>query len=381
MIITTCLCVNSAVAQFVDEFDQGVTGWDYFTGDGVATMEFSAANGVATMAIDARKDPHNVWWSIIKRNVASDLDMNKLAQDDFELRVEARIRLYDAPKRVNFMINTNRTNDFHEHLREYDIAENGKWTVISFTTNNLKVQPGDDVNVQLGATDFGYQTYKVELDYYKAEVVDTRRAEADSGEPLIYHPPVAPLSEFAHQLKAGQLANINTEFPQVNFSDWDNQSAPLLSVYSSQWAVMKWDFSELKSTIAAGPSVLALTTTSFLSGGNFSALYGEELGIEFGKVRVIEILGGDATWQQNSVTYHSLTQGKPYAEVFNTQMIFDTEVVSEKGGKTFITLSRPVTQRLLDGTTKGILIRPLGAVVASFNAGQEAPVLYLNVKE
>ena len=49
------------------------------------------------------------------------------------------------------------------------------------------------------------------------------------------------------------------------------------------------------------------------------------------------------------------------------------------------TISEPVLQRLLDGTTKGLAIRPLGAVVASFysmeyKGGKYAPVLHFNAE-
>ena len=43
------------------------------------------------------------------------------------------------------------------------------------------------------------------------------------------------------------------------------------------------------------------------------------------------------------------------------------------GGKTYVVLPRPVLQRLLDGTTRGIALRPLGAINASFYASENAP--------
>ena len=99
---------------------------------------------------------------------------------------------------------------------------------------------------------------------------------------------------------------------------------------------------------------------------------------------VIEILGGDAAWDQETVTYASLMQGKPYDEVFNPQMIIDLELASAPGGKAFFTLQRPVMQRLLDGRSKGILIRPLGAlsgsIYASENPAGHGPVLHFNTR-
>jgi hypothetical protein len=99
---------------------------------------------------------------------------------------------------------------------------------------------------------------------------------------------------------------------------------------------------------------------------------------------VIEIFGGQPDWDQEKVTYDNFIQGKPYAEVFNTQMIFDIEPDNRPGNKNLITISQPVIQRLLNGTTKGLLIRPLGAINASFYAsenqqGQMGPKLHFNI--
>jgi hypothetical protein len=46
-------------------------------------------------------------------------------------------------------------------------------------------------------------------------------------------------------------------------------------------------------------------------------------------------------------------------------MIYDTCVNETRGGKTWITLSRPVLQRLVNGKTLGLAIRPLGAINAA----------------
>ena len=83
------------------------------------------------------------------------------------------------------------------------------------------------------------------------------------------------------------------------------------------------------------------------------------------------------------MTYDNFIQGKPYAAVFNTQMIYDIKLDETPGGKNYITISQPVMQRLLNGTTKGLLIRPLGAINASFYAsenqdGKMGPKLHFN---
>ncbi|SMO86760.1 hypothetical protein [Gracilimonas mengyeensis] len=374
-------------AQFVDHFEDGdVDGWDYYTGDGEATVTFTPGESSALIMVDASDDRHNVWWAIIKRNVASYLDMEKLQQPEYELRVEARVKVSHAPRRLNFMINTQRTTDYHKQLREYDIQDATGWHVISMTTEDLDAMPGDDLNVQLGVTDWGYGTYKVELDYYKAAIVNVNEAEPDKGEPLVYHPPIPPLESFSHKLMVSQDAVVNTTFPEVNFSNWQVESrykVPVLTVDDDQWAILRWDFDDINPLKAESAGMLELSTYSVIDGGNYEAVYGEELGMEFGKVRIIEILGGKENWTDDTVTYEELTEGQPYEAVFNEQMIFDTEVTYRQGGKTHVSLSRPVMQRLLSGITKGILIKPLGAINASFyssEAEQDSlrPRIYFN---
>lgn len=361
----------SAQAQFIDAFDDGdVAGWDVFTGDGAATMDFEARDGFARMSVDATADRHNVWWAILKRPVSEVVDLERLAEPGTELRVEARIRLSDAPRRVNVMINTNRTTDFHEHLAEFDVADTTGWHTISYTTTDLDARPGDTLYVQLGMTDWGVGTYHLDLDSYQADVVDTPAAP-DVGEPLPYHPPTPPAATFDHHLAATHDAPIRPDEPDVAFGDWralgPEGEVPVLSVGGDQWAVLRWDLGELAGATASGPGLLTLTTHSLARGGGYVARYGEDLGVEFGKVRVVEIHGGAPDWDGATVTYGSLLDGQPLDDVVNGQMIFDTDV-APGGGTTTVTISRPVLQRILDGTTTGLLLRPLGAIHAAFYA-------------
>jgi hypothetical protein len=105
--------------------------------------------------------------------------------------------------------------------------------------------------------------------------------------------------------------------------------------------------------------------------------------MEFGKIRVIEILGGDPEWDQDKVTYNNFIDGRNYPQVFNEQMIYDFEPSDQQGGKNFITISKPVLQRLLDGKTKGLMLRPLGAMDASFysSESESGPKLYFNKRK
>ncbi len=372
-------------ADFFDDFtNKSVDGWQTFTGDGNAQLKFLSMDGFARMQVDATKDQHNIWWTIIKRDVAQSLDMEKLKSPDYELRVEARVRPSHAPRRVNFMLNTQRTTDFHEHLREYDLGQSSDWQVISFTTRNFDALPGDQVNVQLGVTDWGPGEYYLDIDYYRAEVVKVKNAKPDVGEPLVYHPPTPSLDTFKQQVKVKHDAAISSVFPKVNFNNWKSDNARVLTVSAGQYPLLRWDLQNYRGKKADGAGVLALTTQSVQKGGNYVAALGEDFGIEFDKVRVFEIFGGDADWQQSSVTFANFTQGKDLQSAINGQMIFDTDV-AEANGKTLVTIPRPVLQRILDGTTRGLLLQPLGALEVSFydsehGDGGQAPTLHFNTR-
>ncbi len=378
-------------AQFRDDFNgTEIEGWFAVAGDGDAKVEVVPMDGFARLNIDATADRHVVWYSFIKRDISAALDLAKLADPAYELRVEARVRTSVAPRRVNFMLNTSRTTDYHEHLREYDIPTANEWKIISFTTEHFDAQPGDQVFVQFCATDLGPDRYAVDVDYYRADVVKKASAGRDLGESLLYHPPVPPVESFGEHRIVSQDSLINQDFPAVNLNDWRLNGATgrpsrVLSVNAHQWAVLRWDFGPLAKAKVAGAGVLELTTAALADGGDYRGAFGRDLAEEFGKVRIIEILGGDPAWTQEQVTWDSLTGGAPYAEVFNTQMIIDLEPAPAPGGKAWFTLSRPVMQRLLDGTTKGLLIRPLGAISPSFFASEDetgrGPVLHFNVRK
>jgi len=378
-------------AQFLDSFDgKKIEGWFFFTGDGDATMDLSQEDGYARLSVDATKDRYNVWWAIIKRDVSSFLDVNKLQDPSFELRVEARVRVSHAPRRVNIMLNTQRTTNYHEHLMEFDIPDTSGWHTISMTTKNFDAIPGDKVYVQLGLTDCGLERVHVDVDYYRADIVNVGLAGPDKGEPLPYHPPVPNPNTFSQHCDVTHDSVINSDFPDVNFNDWHaegpNGTVQLLTVNSVQWAVLRWDLRQYERLKAVGAGLLEFTTYSVPKGGKFIEHYGQDLGEEFGKIRVFEIIGGDSEWDQETVTYNSLMQGHVLSDVFNSQMIFDAEVSDEPGSKNFITISRPVLQRLLEGKTKGLLICPLGALVASFYASENktnnnGPRLHFNTRQ
>jgi len=256
------------------------------------------------------------------------------------------------------------------------------------TTKKFDCVPGDTVYVQLCATDFGLGKYYVDLDYYRADIVNINLAGPDKGELVPYHPPIPDVNTFSNHLDVSQDCLINSVFPDVNFNNWHvndkDGDKRLLTVNDNQWAILRWDFGKYKNAKADGAGLLELTSYSVPKGGDFIGAYGKDFGEEFDKIRVIEIIGGDPDWDQNKVTYNNFMKDKIYSDVFNTQMIYDAELSGEKGSKNFITISKPVLQRLLDGKTKGLLIRPLGAIDASFYASEnpgsnDAPRLHFNI--
>jgi len=375
-------------AQFMDPFEgPKIEGWFQVTGDGTPTMELVQNDGFVRYKVDATNDRYGVWWTIIKRDITASLDLEKLKDPAYELRVEARVRSSHAPRRVNFMINTQRTTDYHEHLREYELSNTSDWHTMSMTTKGFDAVPGDTVFVQFGVTDWGPGQYHVDVDYYRADVVRRDEAGPDKGEPLVYHPPIPDVQTFSHHLGVAHDSVINSDFPEVNFNDWHvaEQDGParILTVDANQWIVLRWDMSQVRGLKAKGAGLLELTTSSLAIGGKYVEGLGKDFGEEFGKIRVIEILGGDPAWDQETVSYNSLLQGAQYQEVFNTQMTIDLELAEKPGDRAYFTLPRPVMQRLLEGKTKGLLIRPLGAlagsVYASENKRDTGPKLHFNI--
>ncbi len=369
-----------ASAQFADEFDDDdLDGWTFATGDGNATMTMLTGDGAAAVMVDASKDRHNVWWALIKREVSRSLDLTRLNEPHHELRIEARIRVSHAPRRVNLHLNTQRTTDFHTHLMEFDIPDTTGWHTISMTTRGFDARPGDTVNGQMALMDWGRGSYRVELDYFRVDVVDTNRVGPDYGEPIPYHPPLPAPETFTRHVDVAADAVIDIQHPDLNLDRWrTGDRTPVLIVDGTRYVLLRWDPGQFKGLRAAGPGLLTLTTY-----GRQRADYEWE---EFGRIRVVEIVGGDPNWSEDGVTLHRFTEGRPLEDVVNGQMIIDVEPAAGKGDTTYVTISRPVLQRLIDGTTRGLILRPLGPISASFyarehDAGAQAPTLHFSTVE
>ena len=379
--------VGVSDAQFLETFDDpelrvdpsGVEGWSFFTGDGEATIDFrTSGKGHASILVDATRDRRNIWWALVKHRVSEGMGLEQLARPGWELRVEARVRSSHAPRRVNLHVNTQRTTDFHSHLMEFDIPEAERWHTISMTTRDFSGKPGDTVFAQMALMDWGSGRYRLDVDYFKVDVVEVERMGPDLGEPLPYHPPIPDRRNFKHAISVAESAVVDFANPEVNLGGWSvlegGSRRRLLTVGGTTWVILRWDLGAFAGRRVADGGLLELTTHSVQR--NASEMK------DFGLVRVVEILGGDPAWVQEAVTISSLLQGETLDEVFNPQMIIDWPVIEAAGSKTLFTIPRPVLQRLIDGWTFGIAVTPLGSINAAFSTGEDdAPRLLFNIEE
>jgi hypothetical protein len=382
--------LGTASAQFRDDFTgpslkidpDGVTGWGFATGEGRAVMDLKQGDGCAVISVDATADRRNVWWALIVRRVSDGMDLAQLRKPGRALRVEARIRVSHAPRRVNLHLNTQRTTDFHSHLMEFDIPDTENWHTISMTTRDFDAGPGDVVNGQMALMDWGSGKYRVDVDYFKVDIVDAATAGPDKGNAVLYHPPIPDPASFAHDVPVAHDAMIDGDDPDANLNDWiigdGDEKARVLSVSGTRFTILRWDLSAFAGKRVSRHGLLELTTRSVARTADKRP--------DFGELRVVEIAGGDPLWDQKTVTRTSFLRGAPVTEALNTQMIIDYPPAESDGGKTYLTISKYVLQRLIDGRTLGIAVRPLGALDACFYASEEkdgrfAPRLRFDLEE
>jgi hypothetical protein len=376
-----------ARGQFLETFDapalqldpSGVDGWAFFTGDGEATMNLVAtSDGYASVVVDATRDRRNVWWALIKHRVSQAIDVERLAQPGWELRIAARIRSSHAPRRVNLHCNTQRTTDFHSHLMEFDLPVDGVWYEISMTTRNFPAVSGDTVFAQMALMDWGRERYRVDVDSFRVDVVEATAAGPDVGDAVPYHPPIPDPAAFSKVVAAADAAVVDLANAGVNLGEWSALEGgvrqPVVTVNGTMRVVLRFDLAGLSGRRVAGHGLLELTTASVQRDAREMK--------DMGLVRVVEILGGDETWRRDTVTLDSLLQGAALTDVFNPQMIIDWPVNESAGGTTLFVISRPVLQRLVDGRTLGLALTPLGPIDAAFcSLGEDAPRLLLNLDE
>jgi hypothetical protein len=378
-----------ARAQFRDDFDalktdpEGKKGWLFRAGDGTATMDFrQGGGGYASIFVDATTDKRGIWWALVERAVSDPMDLGLLRRPGHEVRIEARLRVSHAPRRVNLQVLTQRTTDYHSHLMEFDIPDTDQWHTISMTTRGFDAGPGDTLIGHLALMDWGLEKYRVDLDYVKVDIVDAATAGPDLGEPVPYHPPVADPKSFAHVVPVAEDGMIDLENTDVNLNDWHakdgTRTVRLVTVDGTHDVILRWDLAAFAGRKVAGSGLLELTTRSVERKAADVK--------DFGLLRVVEILGGDPRWDQKTVTTDSFCHYEPLDRVLDTQMIIDWPATEGDGGKTYLTISKPALQRMIDGRTPGIAIKALGALHAAFYAledegGGNAARLLFNLAE
>ena len=388
LVIAGLVISGPAWAQFRDDFDSvktdpaGRTGWRFRTGDGTATMDLrQGGKGYGSILVDATTDKRGIWWAFIQHEVSKDMDLSLLRKPGREVRIEARIRVSHAPRRVNLQVQTQRTTDYHSHLMEFDIPDSEGWHTISMTTRDFDAGPGDTLIGHMALMDWGLSKYRVDVDSMKVDIVDVATAGPDQGVAVPYHPPVADPSTFRDDVKVAHDSMIDLEHTNVNLNDWSirgrDRETRVLTVDGTHHVILRWDLSAFAGRTVAGSGLLELTTHSV-------ERKAEDVK-DFGLLRVVEILAGDTKWDQNTVTADSLRQNQPLDRVLNTQMIIDWPPTEGDGGKTWLTISQPVLQRLIDGKTRGIAVKALGAVKAAFYAmetdgGRHSARLLFNLK-
>lgn len=364
-----------AAGQFVETFaDDEIDSWKTQTGDGAATVEVAAVDGHALLTVDATEDRHNIWWAVLQRDVSAALDLERVQEPTTELRVTARLRVGHAPRRVNLSLNTQRTTNFHRHLMEFDVPDTTGWHTISMTTDGFDARPGDTVNAQLALIDWGPRQYQAGVDSFAVERVSAVKAGTTLGRAVPYPLPVRTPDSLSHHLPVSEAALVNRGAPDVRLASWaateESARVPTWTVTTDQYLLLRWEHDALPSAAIDGPGVLELT--------RYSVQQVETTPEELGQVRVVEITGGSSSWADSSVTYAGFTEEQPLFEVLNPQPIVDLDVSGPAGQAVRIPVSEPVLRRLQRGETKGLALRPLGPVSASFLAGDRfTPTLHL----
>ena len=375
-------------AQFFDGFDKlkldPDNGWFFKAGDGTATMDLRQGGpGYASIFVDGTTDRRGIWWALIERKVSDNMDLTLMQKPGHEFRIETRVRSSHAPRRINLQVLTQRTTDYESQLMEYDIPDTDNWHTFSMTTHGFDAKPGDTIFGHMALMDWGLEKYRLDVDYIKVDLVDTAKVGPDQGEAVPYHPPVADRKSFTQKIQVAADSSIDIENTDVNANDWYVQDAAgkkinLLTVDGTHYGILRWDLHKFAGKKVVGHGLLELTT--------YSVQQKAERIKDFGLVRVVEILGGDPSWDQKTVTTDSFCHYQPLNRVLNTQMIIDWPITEGDGGKTYLTIGHPVLQRLIDGKTLGIAIKPLGAIDASFYSmenenGENSAKLYFNLEK
>ncbi len=203
-----------ARGQFLETFDapalrldpSGVDGWAFFTGDGEATMDLVATGeGHASILVDARNDRRNVWWALIKHRVSQAIDVERLAAA--RLGAAGRGAGSNQPRPPPGQ--PPRQHPAHDRLPQppHGVRHPGRQRLAHHQHDDPRLSgrcPGDTVFAQMALMDWGHDVYRVDVDYFKVDVVEAARAGPDLGEAVPYHPPVPDPAGFAQRGRRGR---------------------------------------------------------------------------------------------------------------------------------------------------------------------------------
>ena len=364
-------------AQFIEEFEGSPTGdWITFTGDGYAESSLDWQDGRARFTVDATNDRQNVWWAIMQTSSTDTLDVELLSQPGYELRMEARLKTSHAPRRLNMQLRTQHITDYYAHLMEFDLPDTSGWHTISMTTKNFYAEPGDIITAHIAMMDWGLDVYSLDVDYVRVDVVDVTETGPDLGEQVPYPPPVPQPDEFSISVPAIEVGIIDKAYPDINLAGWVAGAEPVLTTDNNKIILLRWNLYEYRGRNVSGYGMLELVTHSFYNTTGTDQ-------IEFDQIRLVEILGGYSGWTRNDVTYTQFLSENLLRDALNPQMIIDIDIPDTKQESVRIHIPRPVILRLIDGTTKGIALYPLGLLTTSFYSGDSMlhplrPRLYFN---
>lgn len=341
--------------------ENNLPGWRTATGDGHVIFKQKTENGKVVLQIDPRNDKRNVWYAFMHQSISESIDIEKLKLPGYELRMEARVKASHAPRRINMYLTSLDAGGF---LREFDLQEKEKWYTISMVTEGFKFDPKLPLMTQVSLMDWGISdVFELSIDYIKVDLIKTTDTNLPQyGLPLVYRPELKAASFYSVEIPVSANATIDKSFPDEPLYRWifadKADTVQVIQVDQSKTALLKWELSQYRGKKADGAGQLEITT--------YSIARRDKSPKDFGEIRFSEINNQPAPWDERSVTQASFLNGVLFHEVVNSQCIIDSSVTSVKGGKTVVTISQSVLQRLIDGKSSGIAIKPLGLISASF---------------
>jgi hypothetical protein len=370
----------SANGQYFQDFNEtknnfaenNMPGWATRTGDGEIIFQQRYTGNSVILKIDPHTDIQNIWYAFIHQDISASIDVNQLHSPEYELRMEARVKISHAPRRVNMYLSE---LDNGGYLREFDIPEADKWHTISMVTDTFIPAKGRPIMTQISLMDWGISDiYCLEVDYIKVDLVNRNGVYPEYGFPLMYRPPIEAPEAFEKAFIVSKSISLDTVWSDLNLNSIRciEDSIRLLQINPSGFFILTWDFSSLsdQEVAMAGSGQLDLFTYQIIRLSNSPK--------DFGEIRVCEIYGDKQNWDINLLNYNQFLDDQQLDNRINTQTIMDTKPSELRAAKTTINISKPVIDRLLSGRTIGLAIMPLGYISASFysdDLSDRAPVL------